>query len=240
MSMIESGGNHDRADEQSPGWERELDDLLERLNVGREIAEPTGDASARQPAAPAEAAANSGETADWSAGISVMYRERYGIAMHYPVVQEVRSVNEHGREVVERKMGLKMVGFILPMDHTPSGVVALYKNGAHDYLPAPPDPEGEQEFRARFIPGGAPFVLKPDGYLDDPRQLFLMQATYDHEGLRQFDNHDHGDDASVALTAAVRAAPRLAQERHAAKVRNIAQGTLALEGISSPEEPKQQ
>ena len=224
-----------------PRWERDLHDVLLPLGVDPGTdSEPTGGAAQEQPGAPTEAAAAAGEHSDWSKHIREFYQARYGVAMLYPTVKEVHTVDEYGHETIQRIPDMVLVGYILTMDHTPTGIVALYRDGAHDFLPAPIDPDGEQKFRARFIPGGAPFVLRPETPIDVPRQLFLSQAIYDRARLRQYDNHDHGDEASRALAEAVRNAPRLAEERRAATLRNIGQATLALEGVYPPEEPKQQ
>lgn len=235
------GNSPDGSGDRVSRLEQDLRDVLLPLGVDPGTdAESTGAASQEQQAAPAEAATNTGEHTNWSRHIAELYWAKYGVAMVYPTVKEEHKVDAYGRETTQRKTDMVLVGYILVMDHTPTGIVALYKDGAHDFLPAPPDPEGEQKFRARFIAGGAPFVLMPETTADVPRQLFLDQAIYDHEGLRQYDNHDHGNEASLALAEAVRAAPRLAEERRAAKERNIGHATLALEGVFPPEEPKQQ
>lgn len=209
---------------------REVNELLEQLDVDGALASRANDdAPGLAPAREADLS----ESDVWSRAINAFYNAKYGVPIVYMAGVADSDKMEGGTTYT-----MVVVGYVLPLDHDPKKVVALFDNGAYYGLSRPHDQEGKRRFMLDFMPGGPAFILnRPDEPLTASEQ-FLRGAEFDVYDLLRYDHPSQVQRrrANEALELAVRRAPGLTQERLQAKAQSLGQASLLLEEIYPPDD----
>jgi len=238
-NTIEHDGDQDGSGDPR-GWQHQLHELLTSLNVDSGF---TIDAAVGTPSSQ-EIAGSTAETGhDWGRDIGALCQTDWGVPIAYVTGHNDQHEGEPDDDGEEgtRRLTVTVVGYALPRkDLEPTGIVALFYNGAHYVLSEPNDDAEKQQFRADFMPGAGPFVLELERPTDDPCRLFLGQAVYDVASLLRYDHPKHGKKATDALKEALANAPALAEQRLKTTELNLGEAALAMEQIFPPDSATEQ